>query len=134
MRQSLKRQALDKQHQVKHAHNRHKRISLWLTIPLFASLSLLALSYYNWQTTHYIARNTIEMTRAQADSRAFAKVSAAKKAESLARTAMEAAMASRAQSERDVAAEKQTTQPASTNCGVTDPSSTTVVINKKTLF
>lgn len=134
MRKSVATKQKKEQLRKKEATRRHRRIALWLMVPLSVSFGLLVLSFANWQVNQQVLADTAHINQDKAASAEYIKTAAAKKAEAEAKAEMEAEMAAKAQAERDIAAAKQTEPSSDTNCGVSDPSSLTVIINKKHCF
>jgi len=137
MRKSVKTKRAAEQRKKIQAHERHKRIALWLTTILAASLCLFALSATNWQANRQVKSAAIQIAADQRESQKYielAKINTAKRIEAEAKAKVEAEMAAARQSERDLAERKQTEPPATLTCGVADPGSITVIINKKHCF
>lgn len=137
MRKSVKTKRAAEQRKKHQAHERHKRIALWLTVILAASMCLFALSVTNWQANRQIKSATLQITADQRETQKYAqlaKINTAKRIEAEAKAKIEAEMEAAKQTERDIAKSRQTEPPASLTCGVTDPSSITIIINKKHCF
>lgn len=127
------KQNADKQMRLR-ASARHKRIVLWLMIPLFGAVCALIISVANNSAQGLISAYKKDSEQNKAEAARYATIAAKKRAEAAAIASMKAATSTTGTTERDVAAAKQTEPATTATCGVNDPSNITVVINKKHCF
>lgn len=127
------KQNADKQMRLR-ASARHKRIVLWLMVPLFGAVCALLISAANNSAQGLISAYKKDSEQNKAEAAHYATIAIKKRAEAAAIASMKAATSTTGTTERDVAAAKQTEPAATATCGVSDPSSITVVINKKHCF
>lgn len=137
MRKSVAAKRAAEQQKIHEHHNRHKRIAMWLLVPLAASLAMFALSFTNWLVSQQINRNSVQIKNDQREALAYAKlakINAARNTETTARTEIEAEITTTNKTERTIAASRQVVNANLNDCATKNVSDIGVLINKNHCF